>query len=162
MQTFAVPEPQTPDELQVSPVVQALLSLQLDPVLAVPVAQTPVVELQMPTLWHWSTAVQMTGLEPVQVPLWHVSLWVQALLSSQVVLLGKVVAPPQSPVVVLQVPAEWHWSPAHVVTLPDPQTPAALQNSPVVHASPSVQDAPVAAGFEHTPLVVSQVPMLWH
>lgn len=40
--------------------------------------QTPVVVLQVPTSWHWSLAVQMTGLAPTQTPAWQMSLWVQA------------------------------------------------------------------------------------
>jgi hypothetical protein len=53
--------------------------------------------------------VQTTGLAPVQVPLWQVSDWVQALPSVQAApfaLFGF----EQTPVEVLHVPARWHWS----------------------------------------------------
>ena len=32
--------------------------------------------LQVPTSWHWSEALQITGLEPEQLPDWQVSVWV--------------------------------------------------------------------------------------
>ena len=41
----------------------------------------PVAALQVPVVWHWSGAAQITGLAPMQVPTWHVSVCVQALLS---------------------------------------------------------------------------------
>jgi len=51
--------------------------------------------------------VQTTGLAPVQVPAWHVSVWVQALPSLQEVPL---VAGgfEHTPVLGLHVPATWH------------------------------------------------------
>src|SRR3990167_3215990 len=45
--------------------------------------QFPVPGAQMPSLWHWSGAAQVTGSEPVQTPARHWSVWVQASLSSQ-------------------------------------------------------------------------------
>ena len=33
--------------------------------------QTPVVESHVPTEWHWSLAVHVTGFDPVHVPLTH-------------------------------------------------------------------------------------------
>ena len=30
---------------------------------------TPVAPLQVPATWHWSAAAQVTGFDPVQVPL---------------------------------------------------------------------------------------------
>ena len=53
---------------QESPVVQAFPSLQAIPFAAVGFEQTPVEELHVPAVWHWSSAVQITGLLPVQVP----------------------------------------------------------------------------------------------
>jgi len=47
--------------------------------------QVPSAGLQVPALWQLSEAVQVLGLLPAQVPLWQVSVWVQALLSLQVV-----------------------------------------------------------------------------
>ena len=43
--------------------------------------QTPVAGLQVPTLWHWSLAVQVTAVPEWHVPDWQVSPSVQALLS---------------------------------------------------------------------------------
>src|SRR2546421_257729 len=43
--------------------------------------QAPVPGLHVPATWHWSLAVQVTGLLPVHVPLWQVSVWVHALPS---------------------------------------------------------------------------------
>jgi hypothetical protein len=69
----------------VSVCVQALLSLQVVPLAAVGFEQVPVEVLQVPLVWHWSLAVQVTGFPPVQTPAWQVSVWVQALPSLQVV-----------------------------------------------------------------------------
>ena len=44
--------------------------------------QTPVAELHEPATWHWSDAAHVTGFDPAQVPAWHLSVCVQALLSS--------------------------------------------------------------------------------
>src|SRR2546425_60612 len=72
---------------------------------------TPVLGLQVPTSWHWSEAVQTTGLEPVHIPLWQVSVCVQALpsLHAEPSAFGGV---EQWPVHGLQVPTAWHWSEA--------------------------------------------------
>src|SRR3989441_12995793 len=43
--------------------------------------QVPVAGSHVPATWHWSRAVQVTGLLPTQLPLWQVSVWVQALPS---------------------------------------------------------------------------------
>src|SRR5262245_22167922 len=45
--------------------------------------QSPVPESHVPTSWHWSEAVQTTGLPPAQLPPWQASVWVQASSSSQ-------------------------------------------------------------------------------
>src|SRR3989442_825548 len=47
-----------------------------------------VVVSQVPATWHWSEAVQTTGLEPIQAPAWQVSVWVQALPSLQALPFG--------------------------------------------------------------------------
>jgi hypothetical protein len=69
----------------------------------------------------------------------------------------------QTPVEVLQVPATWHWSSAvHVTAVPGMHAPE-WQVSLVVHALPSVHDAPSAfAGFEQTPVLGLQTPTAWH
>ena len=53
---------------QASAVVQAFPSLHAVPFVAVGFEQTPVDGLHVPAVWHWSCAVQVTGLLPVQVP----------------------------------------------------------------------------------------------
>jgi hypothetical protein len=83
-------------------VVHALASEHVVPSGAVGVEHVPVLGLHVPGRWHWSKAVQTTGV-PVQVPAWHVS--------------------------------------------------------PVVHALPSMHGVPLArAGFEHVPVMGSQMP----
>src|SRR5215831_14615326 len=77
VQVMVFPPVQVPP-WQVSPVVQALLSLQLVPLAAFGFEQTPVDGLHVPATWHWSCAVQVTGLDPVHVPDWQVSVCVQA------------------------------------------------------------------------------------
>ena len=52
---------------QVSPVVQALASLQVVPFVLATGAGQPVAGTQAPTVWHWS-AVQTTGVPALQVP----------------------------------------------------------------------------------------------
>jgi len=93
---------------QVSPDVQALLSLHVLPFALFGFEHTPVDGSQVPATWHWSSAVQVTvevGLP--QVPFWQVSPDVQALLSLHVLpfaLFGF----EHAPVVVSHVPATWH------------------------------------------------------
>src|SRR5438105_3170984 len=89
---------------QVSLCVHSLPSLQTVLSAWLGLVHMPVVGMQVPAVLHWSRAVQVTGLAPVQVPAWQVSLVVQALPSLQ--------ARPSAlgglehvPVVVLQVPA---------------------------------------------------------
>ena len=86
--------------------VQRLLSLQVVPSGFGPPEHVPVAGLQVPALRHW-VAAQVTGLLPVHVPLWHVSVWVHAFASLQT-------APfafagfEHNPVAGLHVPALWH------------------------------------------------------
>src|SRR5438034_1268517 len=68
---------------QLSVCVQALPSLQALPLAFAGFEHVPVAGLQVPAAWHWSEAVQMTGLLPVQTPVWQVSACVQALPSLQ-------------------------------------------------------------------------------
>ena len=70
---------------QLSVWVQAFPSLHVVPFEAVGFEQVPLLGLHVPATWHWSLAVHVTGLEPVQVPFWQASLWVHALPSLQVV-----------------------------------------------------------------------------
>src|SRR5437667_443496 len=90
----------------------------------------------MPATWHWSSAVQTTGLLPVQTPLWQVSLRVQAAPSSQGVVL------------LVCVPAVAWVQPSVVHTLPALQFAAAPPTQlPPEHVSPVVQALPSSQGF---------------
>src|SRR5207302_144234 len=73
---------------QVSVCVQALPSSQVVPFGFAGFEQTPVDGSQVPTSWHWSCAVQVTGFAPVQVPASQVSVCLPALSWSQVVPFG--------------------------------------------------------------------------
>src|SRR2546425_1179134 len=136
-------------------------SLALSPA-ALGFEQVPVAGSKAPTVWHWSGAVQVTGLPPVQTPAWQVSLWVQASLSSHAVP-SAAFGFEQVPVAGSQVPTAWHWSAAVQVTgLPPVQTPA-WQGSVWGQASLSLHAVPSAAfGFEQVPVAGSQVPTAWH
>ena len=63
---FPVPPPHTP-AWQVSPVVQALLSLHAVPFAFATGAGQPVAGTQLPTVWHWSAA-QVTVAPPPHTP----------------------------------------------------------------------------------------------
>ena len=161
MQSGAAPGGQVP-AWQVSPVVHALVSLQVVPLALTGFEQVPLEVSQTPAVWHWSCAVQVTTPVVVQTPAWQLSPVVQPLPSVQVapsVLLGF----EQRPDVVSQVPTLWHWSSAVQVTvLAGVQVPV-WQVSPVVQALPSVHVVPLAFdGFEQVPLKVSQMPASWH
>ena len=83
---------------------QELPSLQLDPSGKLGLEQVPVLVSQVPAAWHWSLAVHVTGLDPVQAPAWQVSVWVQALPSLHAVPSARL-GLEQVPVLVSQVPA---------------------------------------------------------
>src|SRR5207244_11892357 len=70
VQTTAVPAHMP--AWHVSPVVQALPSLQIVPLAATGFEQLPVAGSQVPARWHWSDAGHVTAV-PVQVPAWPVS-----------------------------------------------------------------------------------------
>src|SRR5437879_6644512 len=147
---------------QVSVCVQALPSLQALPLTFAGFEHVPVVGEQVPATWHWSEAVQTTGLLPVQTPLWQVSVCVHALPSLQVLPLA-FAGFEHVPVVGEQVPAVWHWSEAVQATGLLPVHTPLWQVSVCVQALPSLQALPLAfAGFEHVPVAGSQVPAVWH
>jgi hypothetical protein len=102
----------------VSPVVQALPSLQEVPLAAVGFEHVPVLGLQVPMTWHWSEAVQVTAVPPHTPPV-QTSFVVQALPSLHAV---PSVAEgfEHMPVLGLHVPAMWHWSLAPQTTGLDP------------------------------------------
>ena len=147
---------------QLSLCVQALPSLQAAPFAVAGFEQVPVLRSQVPARWHWSLAVQTTGVPPVQAPTWQVSPCVQALPSLQA-------APfafagfEQVPVLRSQVPARWHWSLAVQATGVAPLQAPAWQLSLCVQALPSLQAAPSAfSGLEQVPVAGLQVPARWH
>ena len=68
--------------------------------------------------------MHVTGLVPVHVPAWHVSVCVQALPSLHEIPFGAL-GFEQVPVAGLHVPATWHWSLAvHVTGLVPVHVPA--------------------------------------
>src|SRR5213594_808388 len=139
---------------QVSVWVQALPSLQAVPSGASGLEQAPVEGLQVPATWHWSLAVQVTGLLPEQTPERQESVWVQALPSLQAVP-SAASGLEHAPVDGLQVPATWHCVPSftrQVTGLPPVQLPG-WQVSVWVQALPSLPAVPSgAAGFEQAPV----------
>src|SRR5438445_12765095 len=81
-QTAGVPPVHIPLS-QVSVFVQALPSLQAVPSAFAGFEHVPLAGSQTPATWHWSEAVQTTGLLPVHTPLSQVSVRVQASPSLQ-------------------------------------------------------------------------------
>src|SRR5436190_4154470 len=67
-----------PPAWQVSGLVQLSPSVHELPFGLMGFEQTPVDGLHVPARWHWSDAKQVTGLAPVHVPAWQVSVWVHA------------------------------------------------------------------------------------
>jgi hypothetical protein len=124
--------------------------------------QVPLDFEHVPTSWHSSAAVQVTGFEPMQTPALHASVLVHALLSSHVVpsaLFGF----EHVPLAGSQVPTSWHWSEALHTTGFDPAQTPAWQVFVWRHLFVPVQTAPSAlAGLEHVPLAGSQAPTSWH
>src|SRR4051794_661461 len=70
--------------------------------------QAPLVGSQK-LVWHGLLGGQSTGSPPAQLPLWHVSVWVQRFPSSHGAPSG-FGGVEQSPVLGLHVPTAWHWS----------------------------------------------------
>src|SRR5437762_2032451 len=159
-QSRAVP-PQTP-AAQVSFTVQKRPSSQVVPSAWFGLEQAPFAGLQTPATWHWSRAVQMTGLAPMQLPAWQVSVCVQASPSEQA-LPSALSGLEQERNAGAQGPAACHWSRAAHTTGFVPVQGPAWQVSVWVQASPSTQALPSAlSGLEQTPLAGSQVPATWH
>ena len=108
MQVTGLAPVQTPF-WQVSVCVHRLLSTHAVPSFFVGSEQVPVAASHAPAAWHWSLAVQVTGLAPKHRPPWQVSVCVHALPSEQVepfFFAGSL----HRPVEVSHVPAVWHWS----------------------------------------------------
>src|SRR5437763_287673 len=128
---------QTP-ALQTSPSVLASPSLHGVPSGVTGFEQVPVSGSQVPASWHWSWAVQTTGLTAVHVPPWQVSPCVQASPSSQLV-------PVSGVTVQLDVPLQvrvLHVSEVQVMAVPT-HCPLLLQVSSNVQALASLHAAPV-------------------
>jgi hypothetical protein len=70
---------------QVSACVHRFPSLHTVPLDLAGLEQIPEDGSQLPATWHWSDALHVTALEPVQLPAWQVSVCVQAFPSLQVV-----------------------------------------------------------------------------
>jgi hypothetical protein len=139
--------------------VQVLLSLHAVPSVLSGFEHTPVLVLHVPALWHWSEAVQTTGLLPVHVPLWQVSVCVHALPSlhaAPLVLLGF----EHTPVLGLHVPAVWHWSEAvQTIGLLPTHVPA-WHVSVCVQALRSLQLVPLPRSLHAVVLTAGW--QLWH
>jgi hypothetical protein len=84
-----------------------LLPVHEEPSVAFGLEHVPVVGSQVPAAWHWSSAVQATGFEPLHVPLWQVSLCVHALPSLQTVPFEEA-GFEHVPELGSHVPAAWH------------------------------------------------------
>src|SRR5438094_7177961 len=128
---------QTP-ALQTSPRVLASPSSQGLPSGVTGFEQVALSGSQTPASWHWSWAVQTTGLTPVHVPPWQVSLCVQASPSLQLV-------PVSGVTVQLDVPLQvrvLHWSEVQVIAVPT-HCPLPLQVSSKEQALASSHAAPV-------------------
>src|SRR5437762_11837663 len=105
---------QTP-ALQTSPSVLASPSSQGLPSGVTGFEQVALSGSQTPASWHWSWAVQTTGLTAVHVPPWQVSLCVQASPSLQPVP-SALAGFEHRPVAGLRERAAWHWSGAGQAT----------------------------------------------
>jgi hypothetical protein len=154
LQVIRLPGEQTPAPSQVSDPLQALPSEQVVPLVLFGLLHKPLAGSQVPAVWHWSDAEQVTGLDPVQAPARQVSDWVQALPSLQLaVLLAKT-----QPEAGLQLSVVQTLLSLQVVAPPLPQVPVALQVSPVVQALPSLQAPPLASHMhaeeQQSPLAV--------
>src|SRR5438046_1477007 len=102
----------------------------------VEVEHAPVAGSHTPAAWHWSAALQPTGVLPVQVPAWHVSVCVHAFPSSHGVP-SRFMELEHAPVAGSHTPAAWHWSAALQTTGVLPVQVPAWQVSVCMHAFPS-------------------------
>jgi hypothetical protein len=142
--------------------VQPLPSLHIVPFGLAGLEQVPFAGSHVPASWHWSLAVQITGFDPLQVPLSQVSVCVQPLPSLQLVPLG-LAGLEQVPFAGLHVPASWHWSLAVHTTRFEPVHVPLWQVSVCVQPLPSLQLVPFGlVGVEQLPFAGSQVPASWH
>jgi hypothetical protein len=147
---------------QVSVCVQGLPSVQTVPLGALGFEHIPFAGLQTPATWHWSLGVHTTGFDPVQVPIWQVSVCVHALVSLHAVPLAAF-GFEQTPVAGSQTPATWHWSLGVHTTGSAPVQVPAWHVDVCVQALSSLQAVPLGAfGFEQAPVIGLQTPATWH
>ena len=144
--------------------VHALLSLHDVPFAAFGLVQTPVLVLHVPAVWQVAGVGHTTGFEPVQLPLWHVSVCVHALLSEHCVPFAAFVGDEHVPVDGWHVPATLHVAAAGHTTGFDPTQVPLAHLSVCVQASPSEHVVPSVAfvAVEQTPVVVLHVPATLH
>jgi hypothetical protein len=106
--------------------------------------------------------VQTTGLAPVHVPVWHVSVCVQPLLSLHPVPLVSA-GFEHTPVAGVHVPVPWHWSKGLQTTGFAPVHTPVWQVSLCVQEFESLHTVPFALfGFEQAPVAGAHVPATWH
>jgi hypothetical protein len=144
--------------------VHALLSLHDVPFAAFGLVQTPVLVLHVPAVWQVAGVGHTTGFEPVQAPLWHVSVCVHALLSLHDVPFAAFVGDEHVPVDGWHVPATLHVAAAGHTTGFEPTQLPLWHVSVCVHASPSEHCVPFVAfvGDEHVPVDDWHVPATLH
>ena len=120
--------------------------------------QTPLTGSHTPASWHWSNGAHARGFPPLQMPVTHVSICVQALPSLHTAPSG-LAGLEQVPVAGSHVPPLWHWSEAEHVTGFAPTHVPAWQVSDWVHALPSLHAGPVSNAhvpFDGAPAAVEQ------
>jgi hypothetical protein len=150
---------------QVSVCVHMLLSLQAVPFATFAgVEQVPLEGLQVLAILQAVAAGQVTGLLPVHVPLWQVSVCVHALPSLHVVPFATFAGVEQVPLEGLQVLAILQVVAAGQVTGLPPVHAPLWQVSVCVHALPSLHAVPLGAfvGAEQAPVPGLHVPATWH
>ena len=120
--------------------------------------------LHVPTPWHWSKAVQTTGLAPVHtLPSGTYPSACNASVSSQVGSVGQRWVRAHSRPRVYTCLLPWHWSEAVHTTGLAPEHAPVWQVSVCVQRSPSSQPVPSGnAGSEQTPVPGLHVPTPWH
>jgi hypothetical protein len=147
----------------VSVCVHPFPSLQVVPSGLAGLEQAPVVGLHVPALWHASSALHTTGLAPVHVPAWQVSVCVHASPSwhGDPLAFGTL---EQSPVAGSQAPASLHSSSgAHTIGFCPTHAPA-WHLSVWVQGLLSLHPAPsgLFTAAEHAPVWGLHAPGTWH
>ena len=119
--------------------------------------QRPFAGSQVPCVWHWVGAGQVTVSVPAQTPFWQVPVVMQPLPPHVVPsgALGLV----QPPMAATQVPATWHSSSGRQTTGNPWQTPF-VQTSPVVQSLPSSHALPSSTATQ-VPIALAAT-QVWH